>query len=538
MYISKIYIKNFKGYRELHLDLKDGVNILVGQNESRKTTILEAINLVLTGYLNGFYLTKEKISQFIFNSEVVNEYLENIRNGVNIDPPSVRIELFLSDDAPENLMGANNNATSKTSKGYFFQIILKEEYRHIYEELRTSSTSLDSLPLELYDIELFQFSGDAQPRLNLPLKSILIDTSSNTQDTSELMIARKIKSDLDSSDKLLAAQAHRSLKDDFKKHPVHSKLSGCIKDADITVSVDPSAKNSWDTHLSIYFKDIPFSNIGKGRQSIIKTSFALSNQKAQKSNVILVEEPENHLSHSNLNILIRNIQADCAEKQIIITSHSSFVANKLGLDSLVLLDNDKVLNFSELDIDTRSFFQKLPGYDTLRLVLCSKAILVEGDADELVFQRAYADLNEGRLPIQDGIEVISVNNTYKRYIKIAERLNKKVAIAIDVDNKISERTAFKEQLMRSTENINIFFEENDKYEGLLVDHNHNTLEPLLLKYNGLEILNEVFKVNKNNTDELLSYMKSNKTDCALTIFESNKSIGYPKYIIDAIKFIS
>lgn len=52
------------------------------------------------------------------------------------------------------------------------------------------------------------------------------------------------------------------------------------------------------------------------------------------------------------------------------------------------------------------FFKKISGYDTLRLILCKKAILVEGDSDELVVQKAYKSKNNNRLPIEDQIDVI------------------------------------------------------------------------------------------------------------------------------------
>lgn len=538
MYISKIYIQNFKGYKELDLDLRSGINILVGDNETKKTTILEAVNLVLSGYINGIYLTKEKINQFLFNTEVVAEYLKKIKGGEDIDPPTIRIELFLSDDAPDSFMGANNYLTSKKAKGFYFQVSVKEEYRNSYKELLKDRKLLESLPLELYEIDIVQFSGDPQVRLNIPIKSVLVDTTSNFQDISELMIAKKIKSDLDSNDKLLAAQAHRGLKDVFSKHAIHTKLSATIKDKDITVSVDPSAKNSWDAHLSIYFKEIPFSYIGKGRQSMIKTAFALSGSKAKDSTVVLVEEPENHLSHANLNILIKEIEMECSGKQILVTSHNSFVANKLGLDNLILLGNEKPLLFEELTDGTKDFFKKLPGYNTLRLVLCKKAILVEGDADELITQKAYATSHNNKLPIENGIEVVSVNNTYKRYIEIAKYLNKKIAIVVDVDNKISNRNELKADLIQKDKNIEVFFEENDAYSGEIPEYNNNTLEPLLLKYNNLELLNKIFKTDKKTTDELLLYMKENKTECALVIFKSDEKIVYPKYILDAIKFVS
>lgn len=40
---------------------------------------------------------------------------------------------------------------------------------------------------------------------------------------------------------------------------------------------------------------------------------------------------------------------------------------------------------TELDPTTVSYFQRLPGYDTLRLVLAKKVVLVEGPSDEIIF---------------------------------------------------------------------------------------------------------------------------------------------------------
>ncbi len=60
MRISKVNIENYKCFQgEFTLERNPQVNILVGNNESGKSTILEAINLALTGILNGRYLKNE-----------------------------------------------------------------------------------------------------------------------------------------------------------------------------------------------------------------------------------------------------------------------------------------------------------------------------------------------------------------------------------------------------------------------------------------------------------------------------------------------
>ena len=91
MNIKKVYIENFKSFLKLELDLNSGINILVGNNEAGKSTILEAIHLALTGLLNGKYLRNE-LTEYLFNVECIQEYLENPEI-----LPYILIEIFFED---------------------------------------------------------------------------------------------------------------------------------------------------------------------------------------------------------------------------------------------------------------------------------------------------------------------------------------------------------------------------------------------------------------------------------------------------------
>jgi len=64
--------------------------------------------------------------------------------------------------------------------------------------------------------------------------------------------------------------------------------------------------------------------------------------------------------------------------------------------------------------------------------------------------------------------------------------------------------------------------------------NYNTLEPKLLKENSLEAVNLILKTTYTDEDNLHKYMKSNKTECALKVFEYEGKIKFPQYIIDSI----
>lgn len=57
------------------------------------------------------------------------------------------------------------------------------------------------------------------------------------------------------------------------------------------------------------------------------------------------------------------------------------------------------------------------------------------------------DTHEGRLPIQDGIDVMTVGGvTFKRYLEIAQTLNKETAVVTDNDGNI-------EAVKKSTKNM-------------------------------------------------------------------------------------
>ena len=58
----------------------------------------------------------------------------------------------------------------------------------------------------------------------------------------------------------------------------------------------------------------------------------------------------------------------------------------------------------------------------------------------------------------------------------------------------------------------------------------------LLKENGIDKLNDIFETFFKTKNNLLKYMKNNKTECALKIFCTDKGIDFPDYILRAIKF--
>lgn len=534
--VEKINIENFKCFKgKFSLSLNSGINIIVGNNEAGKSTVLEAIHLALSSILGGKYLRNE-LSQYLFNHEVVKAYIESLLTATPLLPPHILIEVFFDTDKFPLLEG-NGNSEKAKGCGVQFKIEFDPEYQDEYEVL-IQSGNVSTIPIEYYKITWRSFARESITARSIPMKSVLIDSSSNKyQNGSDIYISRIIRDDLEDSEKVAMSQEYRRLKQEFMSaEPIKAindkiKAKAQITEKDLMVSVDLSTQNSWETTLMTYLDETPFHQIGKGEQCIIKTNLALGHKKSKEANLILIEEPENHLSHTKLNQLIAGIEKNCEGKQIIISTHSSFVANKLGLDHLILLNNQMVTRLKDLTPSTQAFFKKLPGYQTLRLLLCKKALLVEGDSDELIVQKAYMSENDGRLPIEDEIDVISVKLTFKRFLEIAQKLKLFVAVITDNDGDFANKVTKKYEDFKDEETIEIFADERNE---------HNTLEPQFVDANKADLkkLCEVIGINAATYDtqeKVVDYMIGNKTNWALKVFDSEEVLVFPKYIQDAVK---
>lgn len=543
MAIDRIKICNFKSYKGIfELKLNKGLNILVGNNETGKSTILEAIHLALTGMYGGRNIRNE-LSQYLFNREVIAEYIESVNRGTPLSPPEILIEIFFEGSLCPEFEGNNNTERLNKVEGLRFRIFYNDKYNDEYAKL-IALKKLSSLPIEYYDVSWISFARQAITIRSIPIKSAMIDSSNyRYQNGSDVYISRIVKDLLSPEEVTSVAQAHRNMRDEFMEDPsiqaINDRISkeSSIIDGEVSLSVDLGTKNAWENSLVTQLNNIPFGYVGKGAQCVMKTELALTHKQAQNASIILLEEPESHLSFSKLNQLISSIESKYGNKQIIISTHSSFVANKLGLENLLLLDNHNIVRIAKLD--SAEFFKRIAGYDTLRLILCKKAILVEGDSDELVVQKAYMCNNNGRLPIQDGIDVISVGTSFLRFLELASILNKKVSVVTDNDGDPNAlKIKYSDYLGDNKQpNINICYDETVDTGTLKIgekNYNYNTLEPKLLKANSLNLFNLIFGTQYANEDDLRKYMKHNKTECAMAIFNTSETIVFPNYIMEAI----
>nr|WP_256466370.1 AAA family ATPase [Bradyrhizobium sp. 182] len=134
---------------------------------------------------------------------------------------------------------------------------------------------------------------------------------------------------------------------------------GIVSQKTLSISLDTSSRASWELSVVPHLDDIPMPLVGKGEQNSVKIKLAM--EASAQSHVFLIEEPENHLSFSNLSILISHISTRLSGRQLVLTTHSSFVLNKLGMDSVFLFRSGNARPLKDLPKDTYNYFMKLPG---------------------------------------------------------------------------------------------------------------------------------------------------------------------------------
>jgi putative ATP-dependent endonuclease of the OLD family len=412
MFLTNVLIENYKSFERFELELFDDLNIIVGDNETGKSTILEAINLALTGYLHGRPILYE-LTPYLFNANVISTFLNALRSQSDAKPsaPRILIELYFKSDPQLSGFKGMNNTHRRDVPGVKFTISLSDDFREEYQEYITSSPDdLRHVPIEYYCVEWFAFDGNRIGPRKLPINVSLIDATNIRNDKGADGYVSEIINDLLSPKESAQLKLqHRKLKEKFETESsidsINAKLAQLtsdMSDKQFSYSVDLSGRAGWESTLATYLDGVPFRFIGKGEQTAIKTKLALHKNSGSKACMVLLEEPENHLSFSSMCKLINKVTSICDNRQLIITTHSSFVLNKLGLEKLILISRAKQkATLKDLSPDTQKYFKALPGYDTLRVLLAERTFLVEGPSDELIVQKAYLK-EHGKLPIENG----------------------------------------------------------------------------------------------------------------------------------------
>ena len=546
MIIKKLKLKNFKKFQNQVFEFNDDINIIVGDNESGKSSLLEAIEVVLNGCYRGKPL-RSILTTELFNNDCIKAYLEGNKSQETL--PEIIIEAYL--DGNPNLKG-DNNLERQDTEGLFIRIFFDPDLSDAYASFIENPDAVSTLPVEMYTYEWFSFGWKRVNHHNKGINCLFVDASrlhptyGRTQ-----YINGIINAALEKNDRTTLNLNYRQLKSKFDEEDAVVAINDNLDTANeitqktLKVTADIASTTSWESSLQLAVDNVSFNQIGKGEQNQIQIKLALQN-KAQDMDVIMVEEPENHLSHINLVQLISSIEVKNEGKQIFLTTHSSYVLNKLSIDKLCLLASSYI-KFNDIKSKTIKILKRFPGYDTLRVILAQKVILVEGPSDELVLKKIYLD-KHGCLPEENGIDIIVVRGIgFKNYLSIVKPVQHPVRIVKDNDGDYQ------------TNITNWLGEEDDDAISVYSpeDNLSYSLEPALIESNAENVgqLDKLAGVmlskktyNKYNTGDLQTrkeflkaWFKGKKTggrkvDSAMRIFESDEGIIFPDYLLEAVNF--
>ena len=360
-YIKKIRIMGYKGFKDSIIEFNKGKNIIVGINEIGKSTILESIGIVL---YKAIYNKIDNSLERYFNNDNKIRFYEN----KTIDSlPEIIIELFLDfEDEISSLKFSGLNYINHQNEE---QCGIKFEYK--FDRDFSSVINLNEyaekkiIPIEYYKAEWQTFSNLSYKPQFLPFKYLFIDNSNNRNDLFGNYAKSIYLSKIDNTTQLELSGAFNLALGQFKESQ-KDKLN--IDDTRL-IGLD-SNKTHLMKLLDIYESDISIQDMGKGKENLVKTEIALNNS---MFDIILIEEPENHLSYTNTRKLLDLINS-FTNTQIIITSHSSVIASHLDLKNIIWLNNDGSHSLNDLTDDTAEYFNRLDNLDILRFILAEKCI--------------------------------------------------------------------------------------------------------------------------------------------------------------------
>ncbi len=321
--IKKLVIKGLKIFEDFEIEFNNGMNILIGDNESGKSTILEAIDIVLNKKYSNYdkYIIKE-----ILNKKAVQEFEKNKSFAIL---PKIEIYLFLNLDKDCDIDYEFKGEVKIDSIKYDdYGIKFTCQFNDDFRDDLISAILDGKIPYDYYDMSWETFQGKPYNPLRKPLKYLSIDNSKvDSSNTYNYYNRNLYYNKYDNLERLKISNDFRS-----EINSVLEKIGANQLNDNSEFGID-NKKVILENILTVLENKISLENKGKGRENLIKTEIALSRNK-DKLNVISIEEPENHLSHINLRKMlesIKNVNEDNDSTQIIVTTHNSLIVNTLNL---------------------------------------------------------------------------------------------------------------------------------------------------------------------------------------------------------------
>jgi len=515
--INKIRLINFKRFRDYVIIPNEKVNILVGDNEVGKSTVLEAIDLVACGNtkrIEAIGLDK------LLNVNSVKAFNADERTFEKL--PILRVELYLTGNFDYTVNGKNNTDARKCDG---IRLVCEPNRDYISEITEALKAHKAYFPYDYYTVRFSTFADEPYTGYKKKIHSVIIDSSKMETDYATNDFVRRMYwqyTEENTKERAFHKSKYRQMRTGFSVDSLGDLNNRVPSQKNYMFGLKNGSFMDLEGDLMIYEDEVGIDSKGTGKQVFIKTDFALEHS-GNKVDVILIEEPENHLSPVNLRKLVQRV-ADAKEGQLFITTHSSIISTRLEIRNLLIMhesgENNPIM-LHDLSGDTAKYFMKTPPASIVEYALSNKVLMVEGPAEYMLLEKFYVSC-VGNTPEVDGVNIIDVRGlSFKRYLEIAKRIGSRVAVLTDNDKDYQKHCVDKYTEYASDANIKIFYnQDNDKY----------TFE-IVLYFDNQTLCDGLFG------NDVLEYMLNNKTEVAYSLLVQNSPIIVPDYMKRAIDWI-
>lgn len=515
-HVRKIILSNFKKFESLELAFEPDLNVLVGDNEAGKSTLLQAMDLAMSG-------SPSKVDalgiESLMNKGAVDRFFECGKRAADL--PKLFVEIYVSDlDEWE----AHGRANSLNTDAFGLRFSCEPSETYAEEIAQVLAEPGENFPFEFYAIRFQTFADQPYGGPRRHIDQLLIDSALINTDHAHREYTRKLyQANSSASERGSHQNKYRSAKSEFRD----AHLGELNSRLDVKFWLRSSNKASLENDLVIVSDGIPVESKGRGQQSLIKTTFALQRGRGKRGiDVLMLEEPENHLSHGHMRKLVDDI-AGAGDQQVFVATHSSMICSRLGLRKAILLGDDgrASAKLSKLKPSTAAFFAKAPDHHLLEFAMSRRVILVEGDAEYILIESLYRNCCDSTLE-KDKVHVIAVGGTsFKRYLEVASILGVRTAVVRDNDGD-HQRNCVENYEDDLCENAKVFADPDPKrstFEICVHDDNAKICEELFLP--------------KRRKKTVLDYMLDNKAEAALALADKAPQLRAPQYVRDAIEWI-
>ena len=433
MYLKKLAVKNFRVIKALELDFHEGVNILIGENNSGKSAIIDVLRIVFS---YGSQWRDIGIHLCDFHIE---------RNSLEPESSNIEFDLFFCITIPEESGWFNELLSINPINGdqelalhfkYYKEKIRGEEvvrwrvWGGDNEGQRVSSEVLEMLAF-VYLEALRDSTQYLRPIRGSKLGQLYHNVV--TEEEKREHLAQKLRTTLHDDDEWEAVITEG--KNKVNAHLKETSIKGKEQQVDINflpfefkrlvenlriqMPIFPSEILNGNEDKQRYFE--VYQN-GLGQNNLIYIATILGNLKQKTGQdhesylALLIEEPEAHLHPQLQKILFDYLgRLNNLRVQLFITSHSPTITAKSNLDSLIILQKQKdivtslAIRESALTHENKKYLSKFLDVTKSQLFFANGVILVEG-ISELLLMPIFSQMMGIQFDTEkNGIEIVNIN---------------------------------------------------------------------------------------------------------------------------------